>query len=320
MQTIQLRSSLNPDSGEAAVAPGETWIDTEVADDEGRRWLFNQSGLGEEIVSRLLEPASITCWRRIGHGLHLNVCSTVPGGEATIAFVGFGIWIEPGRVITVSRGEVPALQRAADACSVGAGPANSWELVAFLLEEGLGRLELNLHDLSSTIDRLEDEVVSRDGNPPTHRFAELQNQLIYTRRFRATLANMINFISSQPNSVVDGVVRDKLEGIANVFAQHHQLLDLSIDRAASLQGQIRDEIADSMNTATYRFTWVATVFLPLSFVTGLLGINVAGIPGDHNPQAFWLVCGALCVIAAAWGIVVGRLTTRFSRRTRRRNP
>jgi zinc transporter len=55
-------------------------------------------------------------------------------------------------------------------------------------------------------------------------------------------------------------------------------------------------------SATYRFTWVATVFLPLSFLTGLLGINAAGIPGAHDPLAFWLVCSVFCVIAALWGL------------------
>jgi zinc transporter len=42
---------------------------------------------------------------------------------------------------------------------------------------------------------------------------------------------------------------------------------------------------------------VGTVFLPLSFVTGLLGTNVASIPGGHDPVAFWLVCGFLFVVA-----------------------
>jgi zinc transporter len=86
-----------------------------------------------------------------------------------------------------------------------------------------------------------------------------------------------------------------------------------------LQGQIRDQMADSMNTATYRFTWVATVFLPLSFFTGLLGINVAGIPGDHNPGAFWMVCVALIAVSVLWGIVVFRLNRPFKRRRNRRD-
>jgi zinc transporter len=37
--------------------------------------------------------------------------------------------------------------------------------------------------------------------------------------------------------------------------------------------------------------------LPLSFVTGLLGINVGGMPGVDDPRAFWLVCLLLLAFA-----------------------
>jgi len=321
MQTIHLRSSLKPDSAAGAAPQGEAWIDIEVADDEGRRWLASQSGLDDEIIRRLLEPAPATYWRRFGQGLHFHVRTAVPGGDtSTMPIVDLGIWLEPGRIITARHGKVPALDRAAEACSTGAGPSSSWELIVFVLSEGLSRLEQNLHDLTATIDQLEDEVLSEEGDPPIHRVAELQKRLIYARRFRLLLANMVSFSSSQSGPDIDDALRDEFEEIVNVVAQHQELLSVSIDRALALQGQIRDQLADSMNTATYRFTWVATVFLPLSFLTGLLGINVAGIPGDHDPLAFWLVCGVLSVIAAAWGILVGRVTSRFRRRSGRRAP
>jgi zinc transporter len=321
MQTIHLRSSLNPDSDDGAAPQGEAWIDIEVGDDEGRRWLASQSGLDDQIISRLLEPAPATYWRRFGQGLHFHLRAAVPGGDtSTIAIVDFGIWLEPDRVITVRNGKVPAFDRAAEACSAGAGPSNCWELIVFVLSAALSRLEQDLHDLTATIDQLEDGVLTGEGDPPIHRVAELQKRLVYARRFQAPLTNLVSFISSQPDSVIDGALRDELEGIVNVVTQYQELLGLSIDRASALQGQIRDQLADSMNTATYRFTWVATVFLPLSFLTGLLGINVAGIPGDHDPLAFWLVCGALFVIAAAWGIVVGRVTSPFTRRSGPRAP
>jgi zinc transporter len=38
------------------------------------------------------------------------------------------------------------------------------------------------------------------------------------------------------------------------------------------------------------------VFLPLSFLTGLLGINVAGIPGSSYQLAFFLVCFGLAIV------------------------
>jgi zinc transporter len=57
-----------------------------------------------------------------------------------------------------------------------------------------------------------------------------------------------------------------------------------------------------------RLTLVATVFLPLSFLVGLFGINVGGmpwaeIPGD--PEGFWLVTG-LCVILGVVTVILFR--------------
>ena len=40
---------------------------------------------------------------------------------------------------------------------------------------------------------------------------------------------------------------------------------------------------------TYLITILAALFVPLSFITGLLGMNVAGIPGADTPYAFLLV-------------------------------
>ena len=48
---------------------------------------------------------------------------------------------------------------------------------------------------------------------------------------------------------------------------------------------------------------VALVFLPLTFITGLLGMNVDGIPYAHQPWAFWGVTGVclfLAILVVGW--------------------
>jgi zinc transporter len=49
----------------------------------------------------------------------------------------------------------------------------------------------------------------------------------------------------------------------------------------------------------YLLTMVAAIFLPLSFITGLLGINVGGIPGAGDRHAFLGVIGLLAVVSVA---------------------
>ena len=48
----------------------------------------------------------------------------------------------------------------------------------------------------------------------------------------------------------------------------------------------------------YVLSIVAALFLPLGFFTGLLGINVGGMPGADNPEAFWIFSGLLLVAVA----------------------
>ena len=52
-------------------------------------------------------------------------------------------------------------------------------------------------------------------------------------------------------------------------------------------------------------TIVAGIFLPLGFLTGLLGINVGGMPGMDDPHAFWFVVAG-CVLLMVGLVAVFR--------------
>ena len=69
------------------------------------------------------------------------------------------------------------------------------------------------------------------------------------------------------------------------------------DRAAITQGELDNRLSGEMNKAMYVLSIVAAIFLPLSFFTGLLGINVGGIPGAENKWAFLFVTFLLIMIA-----------------------
>ena len=61
-----------------------------------------------------------------------------------------------------------------------------------------------------------------------------------------------------------------------------------------------------MNTRTYILTLIAGLVLPIGAVTGLLGINVGGMPGADNPRAFWYVAGGLVLMVAVSYVLVRR--------------
>jgi zinc transporter len=42
---------------------------------------------------------------------------------------------------------------------------------------------------------------------------------------------------------------------------------------------------------------VTAIFLPLSFLTGVFGMNVAGLPGTEEPNAFFYLAMAMLTVA-----------------------
>jgi zinc transporter len=51
----------------------------------------------------------------------------------------------------------------------------------------------------------------------------------------------------------------------------------------------------------------AGIFLPVSFLTGLFGVNVGGMPGLNSPWAFAILCGAMVLLALVLVAIIRRM-------------
>ena len=61
---------------------------------------------------------------------------------------------------------------------------------------------------------------------------------------------------------------------------------------------IANVLSDKLNRNMYVLSVIAAIFLPLGFLTGLFGINLAGIPGAENERSFWIFSAILAVVVA----------------------
>lgn len=73
---------------------------------------------------------------------------------------------------------------------------------------------------------------------------------------------------------------------ADRITRYLEDLDLARERTMVLREEFLGQLAQEQNSRMYVLSVVAAVFLPLTFVTGLLGMNVGGLPGLESPQGF----------------------------------
>ena len=84
-------------------------------------------------------------------------------------------------------------------------------------------------------------------------------------------------------------------------------LDAIRERAQIVKDELANILADRLNKNMYVLSVIAAIFLPLGFLTGLLGINIGGIPGADSSNAFWVFSSILVGIVAAQIIIFKKL-------------
>lgn len=286
------------------------WINLDLSQSGDVAWLKRDSGLDEEIVELFLEHGQAVVQLKLSEGTFVRVLHAKLGQDPSEDHsIDLGFWIEAGRVITFRQGPlVPFIEWLQAQFASEGGPDTPWEFFALAVSRFPSHIKKNLTSLATTVERLEDRMFEQGAPLPIDDLATLRKRFIYMRRYKTPLASLLETIARDSALDIDEQGRSQLTEAAAALAQSQQLLEFYIERASVVQEQIQTQLSDRMNNATYRLTVVATVFLPLGFLTGLLGINVAGIPGTHDPYGFWLVCLILILVAIVSSVIVARMT------------
>ena len=277
---------------------GNIWIHIDFNDEEGRRWLLEQASLPRLVgISLLAEETRPRCVNmKEGMLVFLRGVNFNPGAEPS-DMVSIRMWMDSSRVITVQKEFVRSVKNVAQTLRDGNGPKNSGQVLVYLCEQiarGISELTLELDD---GIDALEDQSLHSSDLKLRSSISRLRREIITARRHVSPIRDAINLLHLEQNAWLDANCKMQLREIGARITRYVEDLDSARDRGAVTQDELSDRLSERMNKAMYLMSVVAAVFLPLSLLTGLLGINVGGIPGSDNSFAFATVCIILVVIA-----------------------
>jgi zinc transporter len=205
------------------------------------------------------------------------------------------------RAVTVRSGTLVAVEELRQRLSSDRTLVTAVDLLGFLVSTMTNRMEAVIYDLTQDIDDVEDALLDGNTAPPPQMLSELRRRIFRTRRQVNGTQQVLAPMTTDPALALDADDRQTLNRASDHVARYLGSLDECRTRVQMLEDQIEGQRSDTMTRASLNLSIVATVFLPLSFITGLLGMNVGGIPDEHNPLGFWLVTGLSIVISVlAW--------------------
>jgi zinc transporter len=206
-------------------------------------------------------------------------------------------WIDANRIITLRHRRVMAIDDLRQAVEAGSGPVSPGGFLEDLSDRLVLRMGTVIADVDDSVDALEDEVLTEQSYDLRQKIAGIRRTAISMRRYLAPQRDVMARLYNEKVDWLDETTRMRLREIADRTTRYVEDLDAIRDRATVTQEELNNRLAEQMNKTMYVLSIVAGIFLPLGLLTGLLGINVGGIPGTENPLAFTLICILLVVIA-----------------------
>ena len=286
---------------------GPVWIHLDVNNSNARDWLGRQADIPEVVRDALLAGESRP-WTRVTEDsllANLRGVNMNPGADPE-DMVSIRIWIERNRIISSRRRRLLSVVDIVNSLHDNRGPKNASDLFGQLIERLSDRIGEFVDSIEDRVDTCEDRLESDDRSTVRRELGAIRRQIAAVRRFLAPQRDALDRMNRRQPPVLTDDDSLALVQEADRLTRYLEDLDLARERVIVLQEELLSQLAQEQNARMYLLSVVAAIFLPLTFITGLLGMNVGGLPGLDNPRGF-AISATIMVIAAIVSLIYFRL-------------
>ncbi|MFP3924049.1 zinc transporter ZntB [Pseudomonas sp. W5-36] len=278
------------------------WLHWDRSHPQTQTWLRKTSGLSEFVCDLMLEENTRPRLLALPddelllflRGINLN-----PGAEPE-DMVSVRIFAAAQRVISLRLRSLRATDELIASLDEGKGPKTASELLLYLAQFLTDKVQAVVGELTELVDDMEERIDADERYLPEHgNMVHIRRRAAGLRRF---LAPQREIYAQMTRSKMPWFVEDDADywnELNNSLTRYLEELELTKERVGLVLEAEDRRRNERMNRTVYRFGVITGIFLPMSFLTGLLGINVGGIPGSENPYGFVYAC--LLMLAVAVG-------------------
>jgi len=292
---------------EAAGAAGVTWIEIEgLGDGAALHWLRDALGVHSLAVADIANVGQRPKFEDYGdRDLLIAQLVSVEDGQG-VAIEQVSMVIGPGWVVTVlERPHAlfdPVRERirsgAALVCRMGA------DFLAYaLLDAVIDSYFPFVDEMGELLGELEDEVTERPRQETLNRLHAVRRTLLTVHRViyrqRDALAQVMRDERSPFGDAVRVYLRDLLDHTVQVLDSIETFRDIAVGLSDLYYSSVSNRLNEVMRTLTV----ISTIFIPLTFLVGVYGMNFDYMPelrSRYGYFAVWAVMIAIAVLLLFW--------------------
>lgn len=228
----------------------------------------------------LLDPTSSTSIQSSGHHQ--------PEAELQIntqSIRTLRVCINEKLILLVSDGDLAVIDKLQSDLAQQIGINNSADLLIFLMEEMTQLFSEYIEDLHDDILNIEDKLLESELTDRTE-LISIRKSLTILRRNLSPIKDIVFRLAIEKLYWLETDDHQQLHDIAEHLRREIEEVDACIARTAIVSEELNTMITDNINKRIYIMSIFTVIFLPVTFITGLFGVNLGGIPGNESIEAF----------------------------------
>lgn len=289
------------DEGLAGEAVGllRSWYHLDYSE-SGARELLLKSGLPDYVSDAMIRPDSRPSTTAVGDGLMVILRGiNRNAGADPEDMVSLRMWVEADRMISVRQRPIKAAQLNHKALEEGHGAESIPDLLIGLISNLADGIALFVDDIEDRMERFEHQIEQGGGSNIRSQISAIRRQLASVRRYLAPQRDSLDSLLRLGGKLFSSEQIYALREQSDRVVRYIEDLDLVRERALVAQEELMNRISQEQNSRTYVLSVVAAIFLPITFISGVFGMNTAGLPGLENPNGFIYVAITMTVICIA---------------------
>lgn len=154
-----------------------------------------------------------------------------------------------------------------------------------------------LEKLGECIEGLEDELMNDTSDKTLRNIHSLKREMVLLRKFIWPVRELINEFDRMDSPLID---KATLLYVRDLYGHVVQLIDTLEAYRDMVSGMLDTYLSISgnkMNEVMKTLTIMASIFIPLTFIAGLYGMNFENMPELHKQWGYPVVLGIMVVVA-----------------------
>ena len=272
------------------------WLHLNYTHRGSAEWLASTPLLPDTVRDALAGDSMRPRVNRLGDGFMITLRSVNRNSDSRPdQLVAIRVFINDKLIVSTRRRKVNAIDEVLSELQNGNGPVDGGSWLVEVCDVLTDHTSEFIEDLQDNIIELEDALMEQRV-PARGELALLRKQLIVMRRYMTPQRDVYARLASEKMAWMDDDERRRMQEIADRLGRGLDDLTASIARTAVLADEISSVMQEAMNRRTYTMSLLAMLFLPTTFLTGLFGVNLGGIPGGESHYGFAVFCLMLVLL------------------------